>query len=248
MTRTLLALIALAAAVATSCTKQDNSPSGPDWVTITIGLTPGVDSGQFPTKAGIAGDISATLPTSMTLSLANKVTGETYEVTTGTSCRIPAGTYTAIGRTSPAPYQFIYDPTHYTSREPLVVVEDELTIETSGNYYVTAGYRCFVVAVNSGEVSNWSLNTANGRTAVAYLTGTEVRWIFVIGDYDTDHYFRTDVTFTDGTQQEYQFQTRDLQSGSILAEYGKWYLLRQKGSTPQNGAIGLRFPEWTAGN
>lgn len=247
MKRTLLALIALAAAVAPSCTKQDNFPSGPDLVTITIGLTPAVDSGRFPTK-GIGEDIAATLPSQMTLSLTNKATGESFEVVTGASVRIPAGTYTAAGRTSPAPLQFIYDPTHYTSREPLIVVEDELEITTAGAHYVTAGYRCFVAAIPTSEVSYWWLTTANGRAEVARNTGTENGWIFVIGDFGTDQYFRTGVTFVDGEQQEYQFQTRDLQAGSILAEYGKWYLLRQQGGTPQNGTIALRFPEWTAGN
>lgn len=246
MKRTLLALLALAAAVAPSCTKQDTEHA-PEWVTITLSLRPDYDTGRFPTK-GIGEDIAATLPSQMTLSLTNKATGESFEVVTGASVRIPAGTYTAAGRTSPAPLQFIYDPTHYTSREPLIVVEDELEITTAGAHYVTAGYRCFVAAIPTTEVSYWWLTTANGRAEVARNTGTENGWIFVIGDFGTDQYFRTGVTFVDGEQQEYQFHTRDPQPGGIVAEYGKWYLLRQAGGTPQMGSIGLRLPEWTAGN
>lgn len=247
MKRTLLALLALAASVAPSCTKQDTEPA-PEWVTITLSLRPDYDTGRFPTK-GIGEEISAALPSQMTLTLANKVSGETFEVTTGMPFRIPTGTYSAVGRTSPTPLQFIYDPTHYTSYDPLVVVEDELEITSaSGSYSVAAGYRCFVVAVNTGEVSNWSLRTGTTTASLVRKEGDGVGWIFVIGDYDYDHPMRTAVTFADGEQQEYQFHTRDPQPGGIVAEYGKWYLLRQAGGTPQMGSIGLRLPEWTAGN
>lgn len=247
MKRTLLALIALAAAVAPSCTKQDTEPA-PEWVTITLSLRPDYDTGRFPTK-GIGEEISAALPTQMTLTLSNKVSGETFEVTTGTPIYMPTGTYSVVGRTAPTARQYIYGTTHYTSGEPLVVVEDELEITSATtNYSVTAGYRCFVVAVNSGEVRNWTLQTGESWPAVTKTEGTGVWWTFVIGDYDYDHPFRTMVTFTDGEVLDYKFHTRDASAGGIIADFGKWYLLRQAGGTPQTGAIGLHLPEWTAGN
>lgn len=225
-----------------ACTKTYKQ----EYVTITIGLSVG-DSGKLPSK-GLAEDISATLPNQISLTITNKANGDSYEVTTGQTIRVPAGTYTAVGKTSPAPYQFIYDPTHYTSREPLIVVEDELELTSGGTHYVTGQYRCFVVATNTNEVSLWTLRSGTSQPNVAANSGDGVNWIFVIGDFYGDYFFRTNVTFTDGSVQEYQFQTRDLASGSILAEYGKWYLLRQTGGSPQMGTIGLHLAEWVSGN
>ena len=252
MKKALFALLALGGIFALpSCnsSKQETTPA-PEWVTITIGLRPGYETGTIgPATKALGDDITATLPTAMSLSLTNKANGDTYDLTTGQPFRIPTGTYSVAGRTDPAPYQFIYDPTHYTSREPLVVVEDEVTITAeAGTYYVAAGYRCFVVGVNNGEVSHWTLRSGTMWPEVARLDGTTAGWIFVIGDFDAEHPLLTKVTFPDGTEQEYHFYTRDLQAGGILAQYGRWYILRQAGGTPQYGNIGLTFPEWTAGN
>lgn len=250
MHKTLLALLALGGLVALpSCGVQDLTTTfAPEWVEITISLVPAYDTGSIPTK-GIGEEISSTLPTQMALTLANKASGETYEVTTGTPIYMPTGTYSVVGRTAPTARQYIYGTTHYTSGEPLVVVEDELEINAATtNYSVTAGYRCFVVAVNSGEVSSWTLQTGESWPAVTKTEGAGVWWTFVIGDYDYDHPFRTMVTFADGEVLDYKFHTRDASAGGIVADFGKWYLLRQAGGTPQTGAIGLRLPEWTAGN
>ena len=248
MKKILLALLALGGIFALpACTKQATD-TAPEWATITITLRPDYDTGRFPTKA-LGEDIAATLPTQMALTLANKVSGETYDVTTGTPIYMPTGVYSVVGRTAPAARQYIYADTHYTSAEPLVVVEDELEITSAtANYSVTAGYRCFVIAVNPANVSTWTLQTGEAWPAVEKTTGSDTWWTFVVGDFDNTHPFRTMVTFTDGEVLDYKFHTRDASAGGILADFGKWYLLRQAGGTPQSGAIGLRLPEWTAGN
>lgn len=247
MKRLPLALIALGAVVApVSCTKQDANPS-PEYVTITLSLDAG-DSGRFPTK-GISEEIAATLPEQMTITLTNKASGEAFECTTGMACRIPVGTYTAFGRTAPEVRQEIYGTTHYTSAAPLVVVEQDLDVtEGKTSYSVTAEYRCFALVANRSDVAGWQVKSNGEWTALEKSTTSEIWWTFVVGDYDAEHPLRTMVILPDNSGLDYTFYTSNLQEGGLLAEWGKWYLLRPGSSTMQTGSLGLVLPEWTAGN
>ena len=251
MKKTLLALLALGASLAPfcSCNRQDAAPELPAFATITIGIAPTYDTGTFPTTKGIADEIAATLPSQMTLSLTNKASGESYEVLTGTQVRVPVGAYSVTGRTTPAVRQAIYGDTHYTSAEPLVVVEDDLEVETGRTTYtVTAAYRCFVLAAEQAGAGGWAVKADGEWTAMEHMTTPELWWTFVIGDFDADHPLRTMLTLSDGSGLDYAFYTRDPQAGGILARYGCWYLLRSGSTTPQSGSLSLALPEWTAGN
>ena len=244
MKRTLLALTALAAAVAPSCTKQDNRPSVP--VTITIS---GYESGQMPTK-GIAEEISATLPTRLSLKVTDRSSGQSFDVTTGMPCRLPVGTYSVAGGNDPELRQGIYGTTRYLSDTPKVVVEDELVVTADRTAYsVTASYRCFVLAVPTDEVKAWSGTfKAQPGIATTHLEADGLWWTFVVGDFGADYPFYTPITLWDGDTLDYAFYTRDIQPGGILAEYGKWYLLRPSSGSLQTGSLSLTLPAWTAGN
>ena len=250
MKRTTLALLALGAFVApVACTKQELPDTSRAIVPVTISLA-GYESGSMPTK-GIAEEISSTLPASMTLSVTEKTSGKTYEVTTGTTCRLPVGTYSVAGATQPEVRQGIYGTTRYLSDKPKVVVEDEIVVtEGQTAYSVTATYQCYVLAVYTSEVKAWTGTFKGNAGAEAYhLAADGLWWVFVVGDFSADYPFYTSITLTDNTKLDYTFYTRDLQPGGILAEYGKWYLLRPSGGgNLQMGSMSLNLPAWTAGN
>lgn len=248
MKKSISALIALGAFVApVACTKQAQDPQTTPLVPVTINIE-SFASGQFPTK-GIGEEISATLPTTMDLVMTNKATGETYDVTTGYPCRVPVGTYSVAGVIEPEVRQGIYGTTRYLSDTPKIVVEDELVIRADcTSYWVTAIYKCFVLAVNPSEVESWTGIFKGQAAPVSYMTADGLWWTFVVGDFSADYPFQTDVVFKDGETLSYDFYTRDLQPGGVLAEYGKWYLLRQVGGAIQMGSLSLTLPAWTAGN
>lgn len=242
MKRTILALLALGAVVASACTKSLDD----NFVTITLQL--GTESGYFPTK-GIVEEIEATLPAQMQITLTNRVSGEAYTAATGLPVRVPVGSYTAVGRTTPTIRQTIYGDTHYATAEPLVVVDEVLEVVADKTAYsVTGQYRCFALVANRSEVSGWKVKAEGEWGILERTTATDVMWTYIVGDYDADHPLRTMAILGDGSALDYTFYTEDLQEGGLLAEFGKWYLLRPAGGAMQTGSLSLRLPEWTAGN
>lgn len=240
MKRKILALLALGAFLApVACTKQADN-----LVPVRIELS----SGNFPTK-GIGEEIAATLPAQMQLTLTNTASGESYDIATGCQFRIPEGSYSVVGRTTPAVRQLIYGTTHYTSAEPLVVVEDHLDISAERTAYsVAARYACFVLVADRTEIATWRVKCGSEWATLERTTAGNLWWTFFIGDYDGDHPLRTLATLADGTGLDYTFYTDAAREGGLLAEWGKWYLLRQASGASQSGALALTLPAWTAGN
>lgn len=244
----LLALGAFVAPVVSSCNKDDALSSSREYVTITLGLRTAADSGTFPTK-GISEEIAATLPATMLLTLTDTGSGESYQVNSGGQIRVKEGTYLVTGRTTPAVRQEVYGTTHYTSAEPLIVVEDRIEVSvTKTAYSVTAAYRCFVVALNPNDFADWYLQSNGEFIGMAHSTAPDLWWTYVIGDYDAAHPLRIQPKLPNGSSLDYTFYTDELRDGALLAEFGKWYMLRENTGQMASGSLALTLPVWTAGN
>lgn len=240
MKKRLLLAVAFAA-IAASCTKQQEV-ADTTIVPVRISYT---TSGRFPTK-GIADAILATLPESLTLTLTD-AEGYTYTAQTGQEIRLPVGTYSVTGGNKPAVVQYISSGSNrYTTHEPIVRVEDQLTItEGVTQYAVEASYGSFAVAVLPSEVALWEATFCGSVNEVDCIKTDDLWLVFVTGNLTGGTSFRPVLTTHNLQVKQFNMYTNTADTGGIFAEWGKWYILHP--FTYQSGMLGLGLPEWTAG-
>ena len=201
--------------------------------------------GRFPTK-GVADVILSALPSSLSLTLTDEK-GQTWEVTTGQEILLPLGTYSVDGGHAPEMVQNISQGTRYTSHTPVIQVADEVEIvEGVTEYLVSATYGSFAVGVLPSEVSGWTGTFRAGSEDVNCIKTDDLWLIFVTGNLTGGSSFYTTITTPRGVSKEYKIYTNSGDSGGILAEYGKYYILHPD-SVTQGGVFGLSLPEWTDG-
>lgn len=244
MKRTILALLALGALLAPSCNKQTPLVR----LCFSVG-----EYGYFPTK-GMADAISATLPSSLDLTLKNNATGATYSTTTGQVIELPAGTYTITGDYSPEATKMIYGNALYLSHSPKVSVSEVVEIVPgTTEYNLTANYESLALAVVTQEVDRWmgATSTREGFD-IETLTEGAFQWTFLSGDMTTDRRFQTTIKPADGTAMKTFtiIGNPELQQNfadAVLAEPGRWYILRVSDAEILSGSIALEWPAWTQG-
>lgn len=251
MKKKLLALLALAAAIAPSCNKQDTQTPTPI-VSVRFNLG-GIESGQFPTK-GMADAITATLPAVLDLTLTNTATGVTYTTTTGTAVEIPVGTYSVTGGYTPDIVHQVYGATLFISHAPKVAVSEAVEVtEGVAQYTLTAQYQCVALAVPDAEVTKWqgADNNKNGYE-IDFLREGAYRWVFLSGEIGDSRYFVTTLYPADGTAyrtyhivENTRFQINF--SDCLVVTPGHWYILRASDSVMQSGSFGVTWPAWSQG-
>lgn len=226
--------------IAASCSK-----TGGNERLVAVRFEYSTDAGRFPTK-GISDVILSTLPASLSLTLTGE-DGQTWDVVTGQEVLLPLGTYSVDGGYSPDLVQNISSGTRYTSHSPVIRVADEVTIvEGVSEYRVAATYGSFAVGVLPSEVSGWT-GIFQGVSAEVNCIKTDDLWlIFATGNLTGGASLYTTITTPRGVSKEYKIYTNTGDSGGILAEFGKWYILHPD-SVTQSGTLALDLPEWTDG-
>ena len=250
MKKILPALLALAAAVAPSCTQQD-IPQPSTTAVFTLGS---FDTGLFPTK-GMAEVIGATLPASLELSVQNTSTGATYTTTTGEPINIPVGTYHVTASNAPSSTHNIVGTALYLTHEPRVRVDASVDVTQGvGTYELTATYESAAIAVVSSETSGWT-GTTSGKEgfAIDAITSGIYKWTFLTGDITTRTFFTTLTPAAGGAARSYTLcgsSTTLAQhtADGVLVAPGHWYILHPTDGAMQSGSFSVEFPTWTEGN
>ena len=240
MKKRLLLAVAFAA-VAASCTKTGGETD--HLVAVRFEYT--TDSGRFPTK-GVADVILSTLPASLPLTLTDG-SGNTWDVYTGQEVTLPVGTYSVDGGYAPEAAQYISGTTKYTSHSPTITIADEVEIVAGvSEYRVRATYGSAAVGVLPSEVSSWTATFKGGVEAVNCIKTDDLWLVFLNGNLTGAGSFYTTIATPRGTTKEYKIYTNTGDTGGILAERGKWYILHPDAVT-QSGSLSLDLPEWTDG-
>lgn len=240
MKKRLLLAVAFAA-IAASCTKT----GGETERLVSVRFEYSTDSGRFPTK-GIADVILSTLPPALPLTLTDG-SGNTWDVYTGQEVTLPVGTYSVDGGHAPEAAQYISGTNRYTSHSPAITVSDEVEIvEGVSEYRVRATYGSAAVGVLPSEVSSWTAVFKGAAEAVNCLKTDDLWLVFLNGNLTGASSFYTTIATPWGATKEYKLYTNSGDTGGILAESGKWYILHPDAVT-QSGTLGLDLPEWTDG-
>ena len=251
MKKKLLALLALAAAVAPSCNKQDTqTPTPIVSVRFAVG---GYESGYFPTK-GMTEAITATLPEVLDLTLTNTATGVAYTTTTGATIDIPVGNYSVTGGYTPEVVHQVYGSALFISHAPKVVISEAVdVVEGVGQYTLTAQYQCVALAVPDAEVSRWlGADSNKNGYEINFLTDGAYRWVFLSGEIGDARYFLTTLYPADGTayrtyhivtSAKFQMNFDDC----VIVQPGRWYILRASDAVMQSGTFGVMWPDWLQG-
>ena len=204
-------------------------------------------AGNFPTK-GIADAIASTLPASLDLTLTD-TDGNTWTATTGQTIRLPVGTYSVTGGNEPPVVQQITSSGfRYTTHQPIVKVEDTITIEEGvTQYFVDAFYQSFAVGVLPSEVIVWEATFKGSVDDVDCIKTDDLWLVFVTGNLTGASCFAPVLTTPAGKVKQFSIYTNpaDANAGGIMAEYGKWYILHPEAY--QSGLLGLNLPIWTEG-
>lgn len=250
MKKIFLALLALAAAVAPSCTKQDTDTP---FSTTAIFTLDGFDTGLFPTK-GMAEVIAATLPESLELSVQNTATGTTYTTTTGEPINIPVGTYRVTACNNPTSVKEITGSALFLSHVPRVRVDAEVEVVAGvGSYPLTAAYESVALAILTSETSGWAgTNSSKQGFEVEAITSGIYKWTFLTGDIAARKFVTTLTPAGGGATRSFTI----VGNAELLANYsdallvvpGHWYVLHPSDAATQSGGFSVSFPDWTAGN
>lgn len=250
MKRTLLALLALAAAVAPSCTKQDIDTTFSTTAVFTLN---GFDTGQFPTR-GMAEVIAATLPESLELSVQNTATGTTYTTTTGEPINIPVGTYRVTACNNPASVKEISGSALFLSHVPRVRVDAEVEVVAGVGYYpLTAAYESIALAILTSETSGWAgTNSSKQGFEIEAITSGIYKWTFLTGDIAGRKFVTTLTPSGCGASRSFTIvgnaELLANYSDALLVAPGHWYILHPTDEDMQSGGFSVEFPTWTAGN
>lgn len=236
-------LLSVLAGVAVSCTAIPEASR--ELVSVTFCVDRGTKS--FPEV------IEDCFPVSIPITITDKETGEKVDAVTGEAVTLPVGAYSVLGVWNPARSQAVQGTAVYLSKAPAIRIEQDVVVSSGTRQYsLVAGFRSWVLAVDSGEVSRWTMQMDHKETAVDFLTDGAVWWIFCTGDVgersvQTKVYPKGDgyapgvydLTCSPGVAAE---------NGWYLVEPARWYWLRPVEVETGEAGMGVRFWEWSEGS
>ena len=197
--------------------------------------------------------IVATFPTTLSLTVTNKATGSKFTVNTGEEVQIPVGEYSVSGKYAPKASQAVLGTSVYLSKSPAFSILQDVSIATNiEECSLTVNYQSWVLAVDSNEVSKWSMSMNYNATDIDFMTDGDTWWIFCTGDL-SERFVTTTITPKDidgHTATTFNLTTSAsyaASNGGYVVQPGKWYWLHPEGVTTGSAQFTFSFPTWQDG-
>lgn len=194
--------------------------------------------------------IVATIPSTIPLTVTNKVTGSAFSVNTGEAVTIPVGEYSVSGRYTPKKNQNVIGTSVYLSKSPAITILQDVSVSAGvSEYSITATYQSWVLAVDSTEASLWTMDMNYTATAVDFMVDGTTWWIFCTGNL-ASRFLVTQVVPKDTdscTTATYNLTTSASYAAAnngLVVQPGKWYYLHPNSATTEAAGFSINFPSW----
>lgn len=197
--------------------------------------------------------IEDTFPATIPLTITDKETGEQVAAVTGESVSLPVGAYSVLGIYHPAKSQGVQGTAVYLSKSPDIRIEQDVVVSSgTSQYSLAAGFQSWVLAVDSREVSRWTMQMDYNETDVDFMVDGTAWWVFCTGSVG-DRPVQTKVYpkgdgFAPGVYDLTGSASVAAANGWSLVEPARWYWLHPVEVESGTAGLGMRFQEWSEGS
>ena len=197
--------------------------------------------------------ITDTFPDEIGITITDKETGEKIEAVTGEAVTLPVGAYSVLGVSHPNKSQGVYGTAVYLSKAPDIRIEQDVVVSSGTKQYsLVAGFRSWVLAVDSGEVSRWTMQMDYSEKDVDFLVDGSTWWIFCTGDpgdrsIQTKVYPKEEKGHAPGAYELTTTPGLAAGNGWYLVEPARWYWLHPDEIETGEAGMAVRFSEWSEG-